>query len=29
MMIVGIAVIGTLLVGACTWHLFRRRKSRV
>ncbi|MFG3051352.1 LPXTG cell wall anchor domain-containing protein [Kitasatospora sp. NPDC048239] len=29
MMIVGIAVIGTLLVGACTWHLLRRRKSRV
>ncbi|MFI9327853.1 LPXTG cell wall anchor domain-containing protein [Kitasatospora sp. NPDC052868] len=29
MMIVGIAVIGTLLVGACTWHLVRRRKSRV
>jgi LPXTG-motif cell wall-anchored protein len=28
MMIVGMAVIGTLLVGACTWHLMRRRKSR-
>jgi len=28
MVIVGIAVIGTLLVGACTWHLMRRRKSR-
>ncbi len=28
MVVVGIAVIGTLLVGACTWHLTRRRKSR-
>lgn len=29
MVVVGIAVIGTLLVGTCTWHLVKRVKGRV
>lgn len=28
MMIISLAVIGVLLVGACSWHLMRRYKSR-
>lgn len=28
MMVTGLVVIGTLLVGACSWHLMRRYKSR-
>lgn len=28
MMITGLVVIGALLVGACSWHLMRRYKSR-
>lgn len=29
MMITSLVVIGALLVGACSWHLLRRYKSRV
>jgi hypothetical protein len=28
MMVTGLVVIGALLVGACSWHLMRRYKSR-
>lgn len=28
MMVTGLVVIGVLLVGACSWHLLRRYKSR-
>lgn len=28
MMVTGIVVIGALLVGACSWHLMRRYRSR-
>lgn len=28
MMITAIAVVAALLIGACTWHLLRRFKSR-
>lgn len=28
MMVAGLVVIGALLVGACSWHLMRRYKSR-
>ncbi|QTE03054.1 hypothetical protein S1361_37310 [Streptomyces cyanogenus] len=28
MMVTGLVVIGALLVGACSWHLMRRSKSR-
>lgn len=28
MMVVGLAVIGALLVSACSWHLLRRYRSR-
>lgn len=29
MMVIGLAVVAVLLVGACGWHLLRRYKSRV
>lgn len=29
MMITSLVVIGALLVGACSWHLLRRYKSRI
>lgn len=28
MMVASLVVIGALLVGACSWHLMRRYKSR-
>lgn len=28
MLITAVAVVGALLVGACSWHLLRRFKSR-
>ncbi|CAL9626810.1 Outer membrane lipopolysaccharide assembly protein LptE/RlpB OS=Streptomyces griseomycini OX=66895 GN=FHS37_006297 PE=4 SV=1 [Streptomyces griseomycini] len=28
MMVTSLVVIGVLLVGACSWHLMRRYKSR-
>ena len=28
MMVTGLVVIGVLLVGACSWHLMRRYRSR-
>ncbi|MEU3657502.1 LPXTG cell wall anchor domain-containing protein [Streptomyces sp. NPDC032161] len=28
MMVTGLVVIGVLLVGACSWYLMRRYKSR-
>jgi hypothetical protein len=28
MMIISLVAIGALLVGACSWHLMRRYKSR-
>ncbi|CCA59788.1 hypothetical protein SVEN_6502 [Streptomyces venezuelae ATCC 10712] len=29
MLITGLVALGVLLVGACSWHLLRRYKSRV
>lgn len=29
MMITSLVVLGTLLVGACSWHLLRRYKGRI
>lgn len=29
MMITSLVVIGALLLGACSWHLLRRYKSRI